>query len=167
MTTSTTWQLSPNSATTKTNPHLPVAVAVHECDDWHDGYCSVCCRALQCLACAEAAAPRFHDVTDPGEYVAALAGAVASEHPQPAVDFHDPRLTRGQAQVLRAETPRLFRLLGDRRPRSLVALLVLLEDLAEQAPAVDDALALEDERRRNADAARPRLTGMLTKRAQS
>jgi hypothetical protein len=112
-------------------------------------------------------APRFHDVTDPDAYVATLAGAVAAEHPLPAVDFHDPRLTRGQAQLLRAEQPRLFRMLNDRRPRNTVALLVLLEDLAEQAPAVDDALALEDERRRTVAAARPRVAELLSKRGDS
>jgi hypothetical protein len=115
-------------------------------------------------------APRFHDVTDPDAYVATLAGAVAAEHPLPAVDFHDPRLTRGQAQLLRAEQPRLFRMLkvrDHRRLAKLAAVLELLEDLAEQAPAVDDALAFEDERRRSTAAARPRMGELLSKRGES
>jgi hypothetical protein len=139
VTTATMWQLLPDSAA-KTNPPITPA-------------------------------PRFHDVTDPDAYVATLAGAVAAEHPLPAVDFHDPRLTRGQAQVLRAETPRLFRMLDvrdHRRLAKLAAVLELLDDLAEQAPAADDALALEDEHRRSAvAAARPRLAGMLSKRGDS
>jgi hypothetical protein len=54
--TTSTWQLSPNISPPKTNPHLPVAVATHECDDRHGGYCSLCCGALRCRSCAEAAA---------------------------------------------------------------------------------------------------------------
>jgi hypothetical protein len=144
MTTPTTWQLQPNSATTNTNRPITASTKL--------------IRSV----------PRFHDLTDPDEYVAALAGAVAAEHPQPAVDLHNPQLTRGQAQVLRAETPRLFRLLSRRSdPRAIPAAVLLLEDLAEQAPAVDDALALEDERRRAALAGRPRLATVLSKRGES
>lgn len=142
MTSSMTWQLPPNSATTaaKTNPPITTK------------------RARP--------APRFHDITDAGEYVAALAGAVAAEHPQLAVDLYEPRLTRGQAQVLRAEQPRLFRYLGRRGdPRAVDAAVLLLEDLAGQAPAVDEAIAFEAERRRAAAAARPRLATVLTRRS--
>lgn len=146
MTTPTTWQqLSPNSPpAAKTNPPVTGATTV-----------------------IRRPAPRFHDIGDPDAYVTALAAAVAAEHPQPAVDFHNPRLTRGQAQVLRTERDRLCRMLDRRDGRSLGAVLVLLEDLAEQAPAVDQALAEQDERRRAALAGRTRLAHVLTRRADS
>lgn len=150
--TAPTRQLSPNSGPIKLNPALP---------GW---------PAPAVLA---GPPPRFHDVTDPDAYVDALADAVAAEAPPPAVDLHDPDLTRGQAQVLRAEQSRLIRIL-DRRvddgrgdPRAVAAVLILLEDLAGQAPAVDDELAREQERRSAAAAARPRLAGVLSKRGDA
>jgi hypothetical protein len=69
----------------------------------------------------------------------------------------DPNLTAGQRRLLQAEQARLFRMLDDRRPGRLEAVLVLLDDLAQQAPAVDDVLESERQRRRDTAAARPTI----------
>jgi hypothetical protein len=89
--------------------------------------------------------------------------------PDPAPEWtpFDPDLTRGQTQVLKAEETRLFRMLSARTPRAMLGVIVLLEDLAGQAPAVDAALEEEDKRRR-LDAARPhRPATLLTKGPRS
>jgi hypothetical protein len=93
--------------------------------------------------------------------------------PAPAPEWtpFDPDLTPGQDRVLTAELPRLFRLLDARDDRrrlaNLAAVLVILDDLHEQVPAVDEALREQRVRDRlpgGADRRRP--SQLLTKRAR-
>lgn len=108
--------------------------------------------------------PSSGPINLPATHVAALA------EPPPTFTPYDPPLSAGMAQVLRGERARLFRMLDvrdHRRLPKLAAVLEILEDLADQAPAVDDELARQQERRTAAAAARPRLAGVLSKRGDS
>lgn len=91
----------------------------------------------------------------PEVFAAALADAVALEAADPPAEFENPQLTPGQKRVFEGERARLFRMLDARTPAKDAAVLVLLDDMASQAPAVDAVIAVEAERRRAAAAERP------------
>lgn len=76
---------------------------------------------------------------------------------EPAVTYFGPDLTAGQRQVYGHAQPQLFRMLDRRTPGATLAVVELLADLAEQAPAVDEVLSKERQRRRETAAARPTL----------
>jgi hypothetical protein len=84
-----------------------------------------------------------------------LADAVAAEVDDPAVTFEDPPLTQGQKRVFEGERARLFRMLDARTPAKDAAVLEWLDDMAGQAPAVDQVIAEEAQRRRDTADARP------------
>jgi hypothetical protein len=71
------------------------------------------------------------------------------------VTFEDPPLTQGQKRVFEGERARLFRMLDARTPAKDAAVLELLDDMAGQAPAVDQVIAEEAQRRRDTADARP------------
>jgi hypothetical protein len=97
--------------------------------------------------------------------------------PAPVWTPFDPDLTPGQDRVLTAELPRLFRLLDTRdgspageriRAANIFVVLRLLQDIDEQAPAVDEALREQRVRDRLPGGAnRPRPSQLLTKRPRS
>jgi hypothetical protein len=96
-------------------------------------------------------------------FVGQVADAVAVELADPPVEFEDPQLTPGQKRVFDADRDRLFRFM-DRRPERTsdgaldrLMIVALLQDMASQAPAVDDVLAAEQARRRETAQARPTL----------
>jgi hypothetical protein len=104
--------------------------------------------------------------------VAAPSHVAGLPDPAPVWTPFDPDLTPGQDRVLTAELPRLFRLLDARddrrRSANLAAVLVILDDLHEQAPAVDEALREQRVRDRlpgGADRRRP--AQLLTKGPRS
>lgn len=105
-------------------------------------------------------ADRFHADSCPvctpnaaaGLFVDQLAEAVAQELDAPAPAPHDPYLTTGQRHLFNTERDRLCRLLdvrdsdGGPDPARIVAAIVLLDDIATQAPHLDDAHRDQDAR---------------------
>jgi hypothetical protein len=105
----------------------------------HGAHCRVCSPA------EPAAAEHF---------ASALTAAVTSELPTQPASTHAlrPQLTAGQRRLFEAEWERLCRLLDVRLegdlgdPARLLAAVVLLDDMATQAPALDDTLRERDAR---------------------
>lgn len=76
---------------------------------------------------------------------------------EPAVTYFGPDLTAGQRQVYGHAQPQLFRMLDRRTPGATLAVVEILTDLAEEAPAVDKVITEEAARRRQTAAGRPTL----------
>jgi hypothetical protein len=115
-------------------------------DRLHHTHCRVCSPTLQTAADDDVTARHF---------AATLTATVASQLPIQPASTHAlrPQLTAGQRRLLDAEWDRLRRLLDVRigadlgDPARILGAVVLLDDMARQAPALDAAIQEEDARR--------------------
>lgn len=111
-------------------------------------------HSAHCRVCSPAALATADDDVTAEHFAAALTAAVTASLPtQPASTYAlRPQLTTGQRRLLDAEFDRLRRLLDVRvdddlgDPARLLTAVVLLDDMARQAPALDAVIREEDAR---------------------